>query len=175
MSKTANAAKAGASLAAVIGACGLAARALVSDEGWENIAYPDPAAGAALATACAGVTEGVKLGQRYSDEQCKSMTAVALIKTGLGIAECLPETLPSETRAAFTRMAYNVGVAKFCGSSVAIEARAGNLATACVRMNQRPNGQPQWVYAKIAGQSVAMPGLVKRRASERAQCEAGLS
>lgn len=162
-------------MAAVIGSCGLAAEALVSDEGWENIAYPDPARGAALATACAGVTEGIELGKRYSDPDCKTRTAVALIKTGFAIAECLPPVLPGLVRASFTRMAYNVGPPKFCRSSVADEARAGRLATACQRINQKPDGSPQWIYAKKAGVWFPLPGLKVRRASERAQCEAGLT
>jgi lysozyme len=165
----------GAAMAAVLAGATAATPLVITSEGWENIAYPDPALGAALPTACAGVTENIVLGRRYSDEECKGRTAQALIKTGFAIYPCLPAQLPAATRGAFTSMAYNIGAVKFCGSSVAQAARAGDLKTACVRINQRPDGSPQWIYATVAGVAVPLPGLITRRRNERALCESSLA
>lgn len=163
----------GGALTAIMAGASAAASLTVSSEGWENVAYPDPA-NPALATACAGVTEAIKMGRTYSDKDCMGRTAEAMLKASFGIYGCLPADLPIPVRGAFVDMAYNVGVAKFCGSSVAAAARAGDLRTACIRINEKPDGSPQWIYARIAGAWVAMPGLVKRRAAERALCHSGL-
>lgn len=165
------AAKAGAGIAAVLLAGSLAAETLVNEEGWVLVGYPDPGYGAKIATACAGVTRGVELNKKYSEPECRTKTAVAMIEIGFQIAACLPEELPAQTRAAFTRFAYNIGSPRFCTSETAKAARVGNLKVACVRINQRPDGKLQWVTSN----GIVFAGLVKRRASERAQCEAGLT
>lgn len=168
---SAAAARNGALIAAVLAAAAAGAGPLVEDEGWRLASYADPAWGAALATNCAGVTRGIEMNQRLTEPECRSRTAQEFIRISFEIAACLPEVLPTEARAAFGRMAYNVGSGAFCKSETARLARAGDLKTACVRMNERPDGKPQWVSAN----GKIMPGLVKRRASERAQCERGLA
>jgi lysozyme len=152
----------GASLAAIIGAAGIAAANLPTLEGWVLVGYGDPAI-PTLATACAGVTKGVQLGQKYSEPECKLRTAQALIEIGVGIAPCLPEELPQNTRAAFTSISYNIGVSAFCNSTMSRLARQGDLMGACNQISR-------WVTA--AGQ--VWPGLVKRRDYERQLCLSGL-
>jgi lysozyme len=148
-------------LAAVFAAAAVAVPPLVHDEGWVTRTYPDPVA---IPTACAGVTgAGVKAGATYSDAECQQMTGEAVLRIGLAVARCLPDRLPTQTRAAFTRAAYNLGPGAFCASRMAREARAGNLPAACAALSL-------YVYAGKR----KLPGLVARRASERAQCEAGL-
>ncbi|MDN7525159.1 MULTISPECIES: glycoside hydrolase family protein [Burkholderia] len=65
---------------------------------------------------------------------------------------------------------YNVGAGAYCSSTTAKRFNAGEWKGACRAMNEADNGRPQWV---TAGGRV-LPGLVKRRAEERALCERGL-
>lgn len=167
MSTATNAIRAGASLAGIFGALALAAPGLVEDEGWVTASYDDPAHGAALPTACAGVTGakyGVQSGKRFSQSECEAMTAKAMLDHALAIQHCTPAGLPLKTHAAFIRFTYNVGATKTCSSTLMKKARAGDLRGACAEI-------PKWKFA--AGRE--FPGLVKRRTRERALCDAGLS
>jgi len=150
----------------------------VHDEGWVLASYPDPAHGAALPTGCAGLTGkryGIEPGRRYTQQECEHKTTLAMLDHYYATIGCLPSGLPTDTHAAFLRFALNTGPGGFCQSSTAKAARAGDLKTACERMNEKPNGKPQWVFVCKAGVCVQWPGLVNRRADERKQCERGLS
>ncbi|MFZ5719185.1 MAG: lysozyme [Pseudomonadota bacterium] len=149
-----------ARLTAVFAACATAAAMVVHHEGWVTKTYPDPIG---KLTACAGVTENVQAGRTYGDEACIAMTAQALVKHGVDIDPCIKVELPVKTHAAFVSFAYNVGKANFCSSTLIRKANAGDLAGACAELSR-------WVYA---GGKV-FPGLVRRRAEERALCEAGV-
>lgn len=166
MNATQKAGAAGASLAALFAALSLAAPGLVHDEGWVTVTYDDPAHGAALPTACAGVTGakyGVQAGRRYSRAECEAMTARAMLDHALAIQQCTPAGLPAKTHAAFIRFTYNVGAPRTCASTMMKKARAGDLGGACAEI-------PKWVYA---GGKV-WPGLKRRRTLERAMCDEGL-
>lgn len=154
--------QAGASLAALFVACAVAAPALILSEGWRLSTYADPIG---IATACGGVTgPGVVNGKTYTENECLGLTAQAALKIAVAIAPCAPETISTDTRAAFIQLAYNIGPAAFCKSTVSRKALAGDLKGACA-------GLSAWVYA---GGKV-LPGLVRRRAEERALCEKGLA
>ncbi|WP_165830734.1 lysozyme [Phenylobacterium soli] len=147
-------------MAAVFASAAIAAPLVVNREGWVTKTYSDPVE---IPTACAGVTKGVVAGKTYTDEQCEQMTAQALVQHGLEVAHCLPENLPTDTRAAFLSFSYNIGSAGFCASRVAQLARAGRLGEACGALR---------LYV-FAGKK-KLPGLVARRAEEQALCERGL-
>jgi lysozyme len=165
----------GALLALATGGAAATAQMTVSSEGWENIGYPDVVYGMALATSCAGSTRNVIVGKYYDDDECMGRTASDLIQTGLAISKCLPwQAIPVPTYGSFMDMAYNVGPPKFCASSIADAARRGDLRTACARINTKPDGRPQWIYAVKAGVPIPLPGLITRRAAERKLCESGL-
>lgn len=151
---------AGGILGSVLAAAAMAAPVIVKWEGWETVAYRDPVK---IPTVCAGVTEGVIPDRTYTDAECRQKTAEAEVKIGLAIAQCLPANLPVETRAAFTSISYNLGAAKFCASSMARHANAGDLRAACASIS---------LYTKAGGKD--LPGLVARRADERALCMKGL-
>lgn len=161
MASPANVRAAGAALAAVLGAAGIAAVNLPTFEGWVLYGYPDPG-NPKLATACAGVTKGVELGRKYTEEECQSRTAQALVEHGMAIAKCLPPVLPPLVRAADTDLAYNIGVANFCGSTTAAKQRAGDLRGSCLAIMG-------WCK-----QCAQLPGLRRRRAYERDLCLKGL-
>lgn len=160
--------QAGARLGVVLLACATIGTVVADQEGWVNRAYPDPAHGAALNTACAGATRGldgrpIPAGKVFTDDECMVLLSRDLVQHGVEIDRCITRPLPNDTRAAFTSFAFNVGSEKFCASTLLRKANAGDLRGACAELSR-------WINA--GGRQ--MPGLVKRRAIERAYCERGL-
>ncbi|HEJ2442745.1 TPA: lysozyme [Burkholderia multivorans] len=157
-------------LAGVVGA---AAAALLFSivpkfEGLELVARADPIG---IITACYGDTKDVRAGQRFTPAECRARLEQRLIEHAEPVLKCTPG-LKGHTfqLAAAVSFAYNVGAAAYCGSTTAKRFNAGDWKGACRAMNEADNGRPQWV---TAGGRV-LPGLVKRRAEERALCERGL-
>lgn len=143
-------------------AAAIALPLVASAEGLRTYAYRDPVG---IPTICFGETKGVHMGDRATADQCKAMLAERLDGFEAEVRACLKGAdLPPASVAAFTSFAYNVGTAKFCASSMARKARAGDLAGACDEL-------PKWNRAG----GVPLPGLSKRRADERALCRAGLA
>lgn len=157
MSNASNAAKA---VAAVLAAGALATPLVVKWEGWERRPYRDVVG---VPTACAGATRGVDGRKIYSDRECMDLLARDIVEHGMQIDHCIRVPISSETRAAFISFAYNVGAANFCGSTLARKLNAGDVRGACAELSR-------WTYA--GGRQ--LPGLVSRRAEERAYCERGL-
>ncbi len=115
-------------------------------------------------TICYGHTKGVKEGDTATPRQCVEWAAEDARSHGLEIARCVHVKVPHESAAAFTSFAYNVGSRNFCGASLTRKLNAGDLEGAC-------NGLSAWTYA----QGRQLPGLVRRRADERALCLKGLA
>jgi lysozyme len=153
--------KGAAGVAALFIACATAAPLVIQWEGWERKSYADIVG---VWTACAGTTRGVKPNTTYTDTQCQSLAARELVEYGAAISPCLPEVLPTETRAAFVSAAYNIGTQAFCGSSMSRKALAGDLRGACDSL---------LAWNKAGGKVVK--GLDNRRKDERALCLEGLS
>lgn len=157
-------------LAGVVGA---AAAALLFSmvpkfEGLELVARPDPIG---IITACNGDTKDVHAGQRFTPAECHARLEQRLIEHAEPVLKCTPG-LKGHTNqlAAAVSFAYNVGATAYCGSTTAKRFNAGDWKGACRALNEADNGRQQWV---TAGGRV-LPGLVKRRAEERALCERGL-
>ncbi len=119
--------------------------------------YKDPVG---IVTACAGHTKTAILGRAYTTEECERILNDDLLEHSSGVRQCLTGKPTVGQFAAFTSFAYNVGTAKFCASTMAKKANAGDMAGACAELSK-------WVYA--GGRE--LPGLVTRRASERSICE----
>lgn len=145
---------------AVAAACALCAALTMASEGLVTRARPDPVG---IPTVCYGHTGGVKLGDVRSPQACEQLLQRDLLEHGSAIDACIHREIPLKTRAAFTDFAFNVGPGAFCRSSMAQRVDAGDLAAACA-------GLSAWIYAG----GKPLPGLVRRRAAERALCEAGL-
>ena len=114
-------------------------------------------------TACYGETENVRLGQRFTKQECYELLAVKLRRYDAEIGGCIRVVLPDATRAAMVSFAYNVGSAGACRSAVIRKMNAGDIRGGCEALMQ-------WTRAQ--GHVVA--GLVNRRAKERALCLKGL-
>jgi lysozyme len=116
-------------------------------------------------TVCYGETRGVKMGDRYTKEECDAMLGEGLSEFEEGIDKCLraPGTIPVYSKVAFLSLSYNIGIRGFCGSSIAARWNAGNLAGACEAI---------LLWNKAGGKVIK--GLVNRRADEREWCIKGL-
>jgi lysozyme len=137
-----------------------AASAAIFIGGWEGlqlVAYRDPIG---IPTVCYGETRGVKMGDRYTKEQCSDMLLREIVEFASEVERCVPwDSLPDTRKVAVVSLAYNIGSGGFCKSSVARELRAGNVAEACdafLRFNR-------------AG-GVVWRGLTNRRKAERELC-----
>ncbi|WP_428719148.1 lysozyme [Undibacterium curvum] len=149
-------------LATVIGAsaAALVVPLVVSYEGTILHSYRDPIG---IVTACTGHTgPELRMGQQFTQEQCQQMLEADLLKHASDL-DCIKAPLTDGQKAAFLSFAFNVGGAKFCASTMAKKANAGDLVGAC-------NELPRWTLA--GGKE--LPGLVKRRAAERALCLRGM-
>lgn len=136
-------------------------------EGLRQYAYKDVTG---LPTICMGSTKGVKMGDFRTVAECKAMLTQEMTDVVQAVDTCRPG-LPAPVLAAFADAAYNLGEKIACDparSTAARKLKAGDIAGAC-------NELPRWDRATVAGVSIALPGLTKRRAMERDLCLSGLA
>ena len=131
-------------------------------EGTVHTTYVDPVG---IVTACTGHTgAGLKLGQKFTAEQCQALLMADLLKHAEPVLKCVPGLKDKPyPLAASVSLAYNIGTTAFCNSRIAKRFNAGDYAGACADFS---------LYVKAGGK--VLPGLVKRRAYERAMCESKL-
>lgn len=131
-------------------------------EGVKTVAYKDIVG---IPTICFGETRGVKMGDRYTMDECRAMLGDALVEFEANMRRCLkaPDSIPDKPYTALLSLSYNIGTGAFCGSTVARKANEGDLKGAC-------NAIPAW---NRAGGRV-VKGLVNRRAEEQKICLEGV-
>jgi lysozyme len=148
------------SLAAAVGsACAIALFTCVPQfEGTVLKGYKDPIG---IVTDCTGNTNQAVLGKVYTPQECERILETDLVDHAVGVEKCVPgfEALPVGQRVAAISFAFNVGVRKFCKSGFARKLTA-HAKDACAELSK-------WILA--GGRP--LPGLVRRRATERAICE----
>lgn len=150
--------------AGAITGAGMLAIAIVGNwEGLRLYAYQDVVG---VWTACYGETKGIRPGMKFTRDQCNVMLIGSLTEHEAGMRRCLkaPDGLPEKSYVAFVSATYNIGVAGFCGSSMARRINAGDVRGAC-------DALMMWVRA--GGRVVQ--GLVNRRTAERKLCLEGLA
>lgn len=137
---------------------GIAIPFVVGFEGMRLTAYSDPVG---ISTACAGETRGVKLGQRYTVEQCKTMLEGRLVEFWTEAERCVPflGDMPPSRQAAVVSLSYNIGSRAFCKSSAARLLNAGQVKAGC-------DAFMKWTTAG----GITFRGLVRRREAERELC-----
>ncbi len=141
------------------GAAALAVPLVMKSEGLVTRTYKDPVG---IVTSCFGHTgPELKVGQQFTPDQCREVLEDDLVKHAAAL-DCVKRPLTDGQKAAFLSFAYNVGGAKFCASTIVKKANAGDIRGACAELSR-------WTLA--GGKE--LPGLVKRRAAERATCEKG--
>jgi len=146
----------------------LAAALAIPAEGLRQKWYADPGPG--TVTVCYGHT-GADIDKRktYSLTECKGLLDKDMLNAISIVDKCVPG-LPDRVLAAFSDAVFNVGPVIACDKSKSTAARllaAGQLREACLQL-------PRWDKARVAGVSVALPGLTKRRAAEMQLCVEGL-
>lgn len=141
-------------------ALALATSMIAGFEGLVLRPYRDPVG---ILTVCYGHTGADIQQRRYSKAECEALLRADIEKHADALA-CITPPLSESQKVAFVSFAYNVGKTKFCNSTLAKKANAGDMAGACAELSR-------WVYGNKGGKMVQLPGLVKRRAAERAVCE----
>lgn len=127
-----------------------------AEEGLRTVAYRDPVG---IWTGCFGETKDVYPEDRWTPEQCREKLGSRIEEFGRGVDSCVHVPMSPSRKAAYTSLAYNVGIDTFCKSSVAHKANAEDTQGSCDAMLL-------YVYAK----RIKLPGLVKRRERERELC-----
>jgi lysozyme len=138
----------------------LTAADLTQSEGIRTTAYRDPIG---IPTVCVGETRGVKMGDKYTKAECNAMLQGRIREFDVALGKCVKVLLPESTRSAVIQWAYNVGTGAACSSTLVKKLNAGDIKGAC-------NELPRWT--KAGGKT--LPGLVTRRAHERALCLEGV-
>ena len=139
------------------GAIALAVPLVAHFEGYVPWVYRDPIGRLA---ACYGHDDQTMTpGKRFTAAECQAMLDEDLLKHAEAI-DCIKRPLTDGQKAAFLSFAFNVGNKAFCGSTLVRKANAGDMAGACAELSR-------WTLA--GGKE--LPGLVRRRAAERAVCE----
>lgn len=112
------------------GVVGAAAAALLSSiipkfEGLELIARPDSIG---IITAYNGDTKDVRVGQRFTPDECRARLEQRLIEHAEPVLKCTPGLKGHAYQlAAAVSFAYNVGAGAYCGSTTAKRFNAGGL------------------------------------------------
>lgn len=121
-------------LAAIVGAAAAAALLVFTpaQEGRELKTYRDIAG---VLTYCDGATENAMWGKVYTPEECDAQLDRDLERHAIGVDKCVPMAkLTVGQRIAFVDTAYNIGVAGFCGSSMARLALQGDTVGSCAAL-----------------------------------------
>lgn len=124
---------------------------------------------AGVATACDGITRGIKLGQAYTEAQCAAMLERELVIHAQGVMDCTPslgQPGRDAQRVAAVLLTYNIGVANWCGSTARRRFEAGDIRGGCEAF-------ALWNKARVGGVLREVKGLTARRKRERAICLAG--
>lgn len=135
-------------------------------EGIVQKAYRDPIG---LPTICMGHTAGVKMGDFRTLPECQALLTQDMTNAINIVDKCVPG-LPAPVLASFADAVFNLGPNIACNSTKSTAARylaQRDYRAAC-------NELPKWRFAKVAGVSVPLPGLTKRREAEKQLCLSAL-
>jgi lysozyme len=147
----------------IAAATALATALAIPAEGLRQFAYRDPPG---ILTVCYGHTgSDVVAGRKYSLAECNQFLTDDM-RTAIDIVERCAPGLPEKPLAAFADATFNIGSRLVCdmkNSTAARLLKAGDIAGACRQL-------PRWNRATVAGQSVVLPGLTKRRQAEMELC-----
>lgn len=128
-------------------------------EGLRTSAYIDPVG---IPTICYGHTgPEVRLGLKYTVAQCKALLMYDIEQHRLGLSRCITAPVTQNQADAMVSLTFNLGVGKTCASTLVRKFNAGDTQGAAQEFTR-------WKYANVNGRNVVLPGLVTRRAAERA-------
>lgn len=137
----------------------LALGGLAAHEGVAYVAYRDIVG---VPTICAGTTQGVKLGDKATPQQCYDMTLKDYRRFEDVVLKNITIPLRQNEQVALTYFCYNVGPA--CATSTTFRMfNQGRSLEGCLAMSL-------WNKVTINGRKVVSKGLVNRRAAEVELC-----
>lgn len=121
--------------------------------------YMDPVH---IPTACVGETDkAVTMRTRFTRDQCMAVLGASLLQHAERLDACIHRPLTDNQAAAVLSWGYNIGTAAACSSTLVRKLNAGEPpANWCAELSR---------WNKAGGN--VLPGLVNRRAQERALCE----
>ncbi len=131
-----------------------------SFEGLRLTAYPDPGTGGDPWTIGYGHTAGVTPGMTITEEQAVQFLREDLYSAERDIDRLVAVRLCQHQFDALASLVFNIGGTAFRDSTLLRKLNAGDYAGAAVQFDR-------WVH----GGGKILPGLVKRRAAERAMFE----
>lgn len=136
----------------------IAAPFTAREEGLKTYTYLDSVG---VPTACYGETDGVRKGDKFTEEDCDTLfyLKLGIISTMVDLA--VTPDMPAQMHAALTSWTYNVGVSAMRSSTLIKRANAGDFRGACDELLK-------WKWA--GGKPILLP----RRERERALCLSGL-
>lgn len=147
----------------IAAATALATALAIPAEGLRQFAYFDPPG---VLTTCFGHTgPDVVKGKKYTLAECNQFLTDDM-RTAIDIVERCAPGLPEKPLAAFADATFNLGSRLVCDTKNSTAARllkAGDIPGACRQL-------PRWNRATVAGRSVVLPGLTKRRQAEMELC-----
>lgn len=106
-----------------------------------------------------GTTEGVSMGDRITPPAALARALRDVGKFEGALKRCVTAPLHQHEYDAYTQLAYNIGAAAFCGSTLVRKLNAEEYAAACAEILR---------WTRAGGRVV--PGLVNRRQSEYNRC-----
>ena len=132
-------------------------------EGIRQAAYRDPPG---VLTVCYGHTgPDVVKNKVYTLKECDDLLDDDMRSAITTVERCHPN-LPEKVLAAFADAVYNIGPKVACDSAASTLLAKKDYVGACDQL-------VRWDKSTVAGVSVRLPGLTKRRAAERAVCLEG--
>lgn len=136
--------------------------AIVGYEGWSDKATPPvkgdvPTYGFGTTTRPDG--SPLQGGERITPPQAVKRAIADVAKYEGAIKQCVKVPLTQNEYDAFVSLAYNIGPAAFCGSTLVKKLNAGDYSGACQEILK---------WDKFKGKP--LPGLTKRRQQEREKC-----
>lgn len=148
------------------------AASLAGWEGMKQEPYRDNLAPGRPWTVCSGITgPQVIPGKRYSLLECRALEQAHIERMAERMGRCKPTAeLSVYEWVAWGDFAYNLGEAKWCGSTALKLINAGEFRAACEQI-------PRWKYTDGKDCTLASsncPGIIARRTWQRATCLKGL-
>lgn len=132
---------------------------IVAHEGMKKVAYVDPVG---VVTVCAGHTATAQLGQVKTEAECAELLKSDVKHAEAAVKRLVKVPLTQEQYDAVVSFVFNVGESNFAGSTLLKKINAFDCWGAGAEFSR---------WTKGGGR--VLPGLVKRRASEREQWEKG--
>lgn len=115
-----------------------------------------------------GTTAGVKMGDTITPPKALARALTDVSRFEGALRQCVQVPLHQREYDAYVSLAYNIGPAAFCGSTLVKKLNAGDYAGACGEIQR---------WTRFQGRDCALPenarlcgGLAKRRQAEYRQC-----